>query len=85
MHPRLFGTYPKVLGKYVREEGVLTMEEAIRKMTSYPAELFGLKDRGIIKENMCADIVIFNPDTFRPSRDASRTTPLWHRIIPALG
>jgi N-acyl-D-amino-acid deacylase len=61
-HPRSFGTYPRILGKYVREEKVLTLEEAIRKMTSFPAQRLGLQDRGLIRENMWADIVIFNPD-----------------------
>ena len=62
-HPRCFGTYPRVLGKYVREEKVLTLENAIRKMTSFPAQRLGLKDRGVILEGNWADIVIFNPDT----------------------
>jgi len=62
-HPRFYGTYPRILGKYVREEKVLTLEDAIRRMTSFPAQRLGLKDRGLIRENMCADIVIFNPDT----------------------
>ncbi|MFX0071295.1 MAG: amidohydrolase family protein, partial [Candidatus Hermodarchaeota archaeon] len=62
-HPRLYGTYPRVLGKYVREEKVLTLEDAIRKMTSFPAQRLGFNDRGLLRENMYADIVIFNPDT----------------------
>ena len=52
----------RVLGKYVREEGILSLEEAIRKMTSLPAQKFGLHDRGLIKEGMAADLVIFNPE-----------------------
>ena len=59
-HPRGFGTNARVLGKYVREEKVLTLEEAIRRMTSLPAQKFQLKDRGLIKEGMAADIVIFD-------------------------
>jgi N-acyl-D-amino-acid deacylase len=62
-HPRGYGTYPKVLGRYVREIGALTLEEAIRKMTSFPAQRFGLHRRGLLKSRMVADLVIFNPDT----------------------
>jgi len=61
-HPRLYGTYPRVLRKYVREEGVLTWEAAIRKMTSFPAQKLGLLDRSILREGMWADIVILDPD-----------------------
>lgn len=59
-HPRGYGTNARVLGKYVREEKVLTLEEAIRRMTSLPAQKFQLKDRGLIRESMAADIVVFN-------------------------
>jgi N-acyl-D-amino-acid deacylase len=62
-HPRGYGTFPRVLGRYVKKEGVLTLEEAVRKMTSLPARKLGLKERGILKEGMCADITIFNPET----------------------
>jgi len=62
-HPRGWGTYPKILGKYVREEKILTISDAIRKMTSLPAQFLGLKDRGLIKEGFWADIVIFDPKT----------------------
>jgi len=62
-HPRFYVTYPRILGKYVREEKVLLLEDAIRKMTSFPAQRLGLKDRGLVREGMCADIVIFNPNT----------------------
>lgn len=62
-HPRSYGTYPRILGKYVREEGILTLEEAIRKMTSFPAQSLGLFDRGLLREGMWADVVVFNPDT----------------------
>lgn len=62
-HPRFYGTYPRILGRYVREEGLLTLETAIRKMTSFPAQKLGLNDRGLIKEGMCADIVVFDPLT----------------------
>lgn len=62
-HPRVYGTFPRILGKYVREQGVLTLEEAVRKMTSLPAEKLRLQNKGVIAENYDADITIFNPDT----------------------
>ncbi len=62
-HPRTFGTYPRVLGKYVREEKLLILEDAIRRMTSFPAQRLGLRDRGLLREGMWADIVIFDPNT----------------------
>jgi N-acyl-D-amino-acid deacylase len=62
-HPRSYGTFPRVLGKYVRDEGVLTLAEAVRKMSAVPAERLGLTDRGIIQEGARADIVVFNADT----------------------
>ncbi|RLI10540.1 aminoacylase [Candidatus Bathyarchaeota archaeon] len=62
-HPRHFGTYPRVLGRYVREYGVLRLEEAVRKMTSFPAQRFGILDRGLIRPGMWADITIFDPET----------------------
>ncbi|MGH7829489.1 MAG: N-acyl-D-amino-acid deacylase family protein [Candidatus Binatia bacterium] len=61
-HPRSFGTNPRVLGKYAREEKTLTLEDAIRKMTSLPAQVLGLKDRGLIREGHWADLVVFDPD-----------------------
>ena len=62
-HPRFYGTFPRVLGRYVREKGVLTLEEALRKMTSLPAQILGLADRGILAPGFKADIVAFDPDT----------------------
>jgi N-acyl-D-amino-acid deacylase len=59
-HPRGYGTNARVLGKYVREEKVITLEEAIRRMTSLPAQKFNLKDRGLLKEGFAADIVVFD-------------------------
>ncbi len=64
-HPRSYGTYPRILGKYVREERLLTLEDAIWKMTGFPAEAFGLQDRGSIKEGSWADIVVFDASTIR--------------------
>ncbi len=65
VHPRLFGTYPRILARYVREKQILNLEEAIRKMTSFPARKLGLRDRGLIYANNWADIVVFNPETIR--------------------
>ncbi|MBI4497346.1 MAG: D-aminoacylase [Chloroflexi bacterium] len=62
-NPRTYGTFPYVLGQFVREEKLLRLEEAVRKMTAIPAQRLGLKDRGILRDGMKADIVIFNPDT----------------------
>mgnify|MGYP001820526416 CR=1 FL=1 len=62
-HPRHYGTYPKILGKYVREEKTLTWEQAVRKMSSFPAQRFGILDRGLLRPGMWADITIFNPET----------------------
>jgi len=60
-HPRGWGTYPKILGKYVREERILSIEEAIRKMTSLPATFLGLWNRGLVREGFFADLVVFDP------------------------
>ncbi|MGH2608044.1 MAG: N-acyl-D-amino-acid deacylase family protein [Tepidiformaceae bacterium] len=64
-HPRLFGTMPRVLGKYVRDQGVIPLEEAVRRMTSLPCDRFGLADRGRIAEGSWADLVLFDPTTVR--------------------
>ncbi|NIA70971.1 D-aminoacylase [Pelagibius litoralis] len=60
-HPRLWGSFPRVLGHYVREVNLFQLEEAVRKMTSLPAEALGLKDRGVIAPDKCADLVVFDP------------------------
>jgi N-acyl-D-amino-acid deacylase len=62
-HPRAWGTYPRVLGKYVREEGVISLENAIYKMTGMPAAKFGIASRGLVKEGFFADLVLFDPGT----------------------
>ena len=62
-HPRSYGTFPRVLGRYVREEKVLSLEEAVKKMTSITADRFGLTDRGVIREGAWADLVLFDPQT----------------------
>lgn len=69
VHPRVYGAFPRLLGVYVRERGVLSWEEAIRKMTSVPAGQAGLIDRGLLAPGMAADIVVFDPD-----RIADRST-----------
>jgi N-acyl-D-amino-acid deacylase len=60
-HPRGWGSYPRILGKYVRGERLLTLEKAIQKMTGMPAKRVGLRDRGFLREGMFADIAIFDP------------------------
>jgi len=60
-HPRAYGSFPRILGRYVREAGDLRPEEAIRKMTSLPAQRLGLSDRGLIREGFAADVVVFDP------------------------
>jgi len=65
VHPRHIGTVPRLLGTYVRDEGLLTWEEAIRKLSSLPAEILGLEDRGTLMEGNIADIVIFDPETIK--------------------
>ena len=63
LHPRSYGTFPRVLGKYARTDGVLTLEDAVRKMTWSTAQILGLRDRGMVKEGLFADLVIFDPAT----------------------
>ena len=62
-HPRAYGTFPRILAEYVKRRHVLTLEDAVRKMTSWPAQRMGLSDRGLIREGMRADIVLFDLDT----------------------
>lgn len=64
-HPRAYGTFPRILRKYVREERLLTLEEAIRKFTALPAQQMRLTDRGVLKVGLWADIVVFDADTIR--------------------
>jgi len=61
-HPRTYGSFPRVLGRYVREKKIMRLEEAIRKITSYPASIMRIKDRGLLHQGYWADITIFNPD-----------------------
>jgi dihydroorotase/N-acyl-D-amino-acid deacylase len=64
-HPRSYGTFARVLGRYVRELGVLTLEDAVRKMTSFPAQRIGLTGRGVLREGLKADLVLFDPARVR--------------------
>ncbi|MBI3983459.1 MAG: D-aminoacylase [Gemmatimonadetes bacterium] len=73
-HPRAFGTFPRILAKYVREEGVLSLEAAVQRMTALPANRLGLRDRGRIAEGLAADLVVFTPETVRDV--ATFTDPL---------
>ena len=61
-HPRAFGSFARVLGKYVRDEKLISMEEAIRRLTGFPADNLGIKNRGYLKPGFFADIVVFDPE-----------------------
>ncbi|MFB4292114.1 amidohydrolase family protein [Nonomuraea sp. ATR24] len=73
-HPRLAGTFPRVLGRYVREQGLVTLEEAVHKMTGMAAARFGLRDRGVVRDGAHADLVLFDPATIADG--ATYTDPL---------
>ena len=64
-HPRAYGTFPRIIAEYVKARKVLTLADAIRKMTSWPAQRLGLADRGLLREGMRADLVVFDLDTIR--------------------
>ena len=91
-HPRAYGTFPRVLGHYVRETKLLTLEDAVRRMTSLAAEQFQIRDRGVIREGAFADLVVFDPatvaDTATYERPHSYPRGIDHVIVngvPALG
>jgi N-acyl-D-amino-acid deacylase len=73
-HPRLWGTFPRVLGHYARDLGLLTVEEAVRRMTSLPAAILGLDGRGVLQAGAFADIVVFDPDTIIDRASFERPT-----------
>jgi N-acyl-D-amino-acid deacylase len=64
-HPRNFGTFPRVIGLYVKDKGLLSLGEAVRKMTSLPARVLGLRDRGLVQPGQWADLTVFDPERFR--------------------
>jgi len=83
-HPRAWGTFPRVLGRYARDLGVFSLEEAVRKMTSLTAGRFGLEGRGVLREGGHADLVLFDPQTVRdiadfehPARPAAGIHQVW--------
>ncbi len=75
--PRTYGSFPRILGQFVRDEALLSLEEAVRKMTSAPAARLGLADRGLLRDGMKADVVVFDPQTVRSTAtyDAPRSYP----------
>ncbi len=77
-HPRAFGAFPRILAKYVREENVISLEEAIRKLTSLPASILRLADRGTLSPGMKADLLVFDPDQIRDT--ATFTEPLSYSV-----
>jgi len=83
-HPRLWGTFPRVLGNYSRDEKLMSLSEGIHKMTGLPAERFGLAGRGLVREGYFADLVLFDPETIHdtatfedPVRPAEGVTGVW--------
>lgn len=68
-HPRAFGAFPRVIAKYVREDGVITLEEAVRRMTSLAANRLGITDRGLVAPGLAADLLIFDPDQLQDRAD----------------
>jgi len=76
LHPRLYGTFPRVIEKYVKKVGALSLEEAVHKMTLAPARVVGLKDRGAVKEGMAADLLLFDPDKIHTGADFANPTVL---------
>jgi N-acyl-D-amino-acid deacylase len=73
-HPRMWGTFPRILGRYVRDQGRLSLEDAVRKMTGLPAETFGLADRGVVAPGRAADLVAFDSGTVADGADYDTPT-----------
>lgn len=90
-HPRAYGNFVRVLAKYVREEKVITLEEAIRKLSAFPAQTLSLKDRGMLRKGYFADVVVFDPRTVqdhatyeRPHQLATGVDDVWVNGVEAL-
>jgi N-acyl-D-amino-acid deacylase len=90
-HPRAFGTFPRILGRYVRQDSVITLEFAIRKMTSLAAQRVGINDRGVLKPGMFADVTVFDPATIidrstyeNPSQLASGVSYVFVNGVPVV-
>jgi N-acyl-D-aspartate/D-glutamate deacylase len=86
-HPRLYGTFPRVLAEYTRTRGLLSIEQAVHKMTGLPCARFGLKNRGFVREGYFADLVLFDPAQIRDAAtyDSPRTPPLGISIVMVNG
>jgi N-acyl-D-aspartate/D-glutamate deacylase len=83
-HPRIFGSFPKVFRKYVREERLLTLENVVRKMSSLPASVLQMRDRGLLLEGYKADVVVFDPDTLKDNatyQDSRQYSTGMHWVI----
>jgi N-acyl-D-amino-acid deacylase len=84
-HPRVYGTYPRILGRYVRELNLLTLEEAVRKMTSLPARAMGLQSKGVLRPGLDADLVVFDPATVESNatydRPRQHPTGISHVVV----
>ncbi len=77
-HPRTYGNFARLLGKYVRDEQVIPLEEAIRKLTGLPAANLGLADRGLIEQGYLADLVVFDPATIQDALHLRRAASIRH-------
>ena len=75
-HPRFYGTFPRILSRYVRDENALPLPLAIHKMTGATARALKLKDRGLLREGFCADVVLFDPERFHRSRHLRRSASI---------
>ncbi|MEC8047958.1 MAG: D-aminoacylase [Pseudomonadota bacterium] len=86
-HPRLFGTFPRVLGYYVRERGLMSLPEAVRRMTSLSAQTFGLHERGSIQPGFWADLLLFRPDQVKDlaTYDEPKTEPVGIELVVVNG
>ena len=81
-NPRTYGTFPYILGQFARDEGLFRLEDAVRKMTSAPAQRLGLQDRGILRDGMKADVVVFDPDAVKSQLHLRGTQAVPRRHLP---